>query len=672
MSERILVTAALPYANGPLHVGHAIGCYVPADVYTRYHRMLGDDVIYICGTDEHGTPISVSAEKEGITPRMVVDKYHKMHSDAFEALGVKFDNFSGTAREIHVKNSQDFFKRVEANGYIYTKTVSRPYCSNCKRFLPDRYVRGICPKCESKDERGDQCEKCGIQLEPHELKKPYCIICGSTPGMVDTKHWFFRLSAVSDKLKAWIEKSNHWPANARNFALGWIREGLEDRAITRDLDWGIPVPVEGAKGKVLYVWFDAPIGYISSTMEWAQKNGKPDEWKKYWVDEKTKIVHFIGKDNIPFHTIIWPGTLIAREGINLPWQIASNEYLTLEGKKMSTSRGWVLWLHDCLAEFDADVIRYYLLSITPQTSDSDFILSDFKDRVNNELISTLGNLVNRVMSFLDREGGVVPAPVEFDEEDKALIECIRRQPDAVAENIERLNFINALSQMMALAQEGNKYFQKKEPWKKPGGNTLYLCANLLGSIAILSEPFLPYTAEKIWSMLGMGGSVHEQGWESAKTLMVPGGQRIGKPQTLYKKIEEDQIKEFAEKHLKFGDKNVPQKKEGKKLIEFDEFGKVDLRVGKIVDAKDHPNADKLVLLTVDLGELGHRSLVAGVKERYGLKELVGRQIIVVANLKPAKIRGVESQGMLLAATDENGNAVLLKPSEDVKPGAKIK
>ncbi len=667
--QRILVTAALPYANGPIHIGHAIGCYIPADAYTRYHRMVGDEVIYICGSDEHGTPISVSADKEGLTPREIVEKYRKMHLEAFESIGIKFTNYSGTSKKIHHQISQDFFKKVDSNGYIYRKKVLRPYCKKCTRFLPDRYVKGVCPKCSSPDERGDQCEKCSTQLEPHELIKPYCTICGATPEMVETEHWFFKLSELSDRLKEWIGSNTHWPANARNFALGWIREGLQDRAITRDLNWGVPVPVEGAEGKVLYVWFDAPIGYISSTKEWAQKIGKPKEWEKYWLDKDTKIVHFIGKDNIPFHAIIWPATLMAHGGINLPWQIASNEYLNLEGKKMSTSRGWVLWLHDCVREFDPDVVRYYLLSITPQSSDSDFSLTDFKERVNNELISTLGNLVNRVMTFIEKEGGTIPDPVDYDEDDLALLKFMEKQPDTVAENIERLNFINALSQMMAMAHEGNKYFQKKQPWKNPGGNTLYVCANLLRSIAIVAAPLLPYTAEKIWKMLALAGSVHEMSWDEAKKTGVEGGHRIGAVSALYEKIEDDKIAEFAKKYLPTGE---TKKEEVKELIDFEQFNKVDLRVGTIKEVEDHPNADKLVVLTVDLGDVGERKVVAGIKEKYGKDKLVGRQIIVVVNLKPAKIRGVESQGMLLAAVDESGGANLLMPSEKSKPGSKIK
>jgi len=676
--KRYLVTAALPYANGPIHIGHAIGCYVPADAYVRYHRMLGDDVIYICGTDEHGTPISVAAEQEGTNPKALVDKYHEMHLKAFESIGVRFDNFSGTARPLHYGVSQDFFKTILEKGLVYKKTVLRPYCRSCRRFLPDRYVKGVCPKCGAQDERGDQCEKCSTQLEPHELKSPYCVLCGGTPEMRETAHWFFKLSEMGEPLRVWVEGNRHWPANARNFALGWIREGLQDRAITRDLNWGIPVPVEGAEGKVLYVWFDAPIGYISSTMEWAQNAGKPEEWRKYWLDKDTRIVHFIGKDNIPFHTIIWPAVLMAYGGWTMPWQIASNEYLNLEGRKMSTSRKWVLWLHDCTREFDPDMVRYYLLTITPQTSDSDFSLTDFKDRVNNELIATLGNLVNRVLTFLAREGGVVPNPVEFDGEDKRLLEAIERLPDEVGGRIDRLDFTNAMSQAMTLAQEGNRYFQAKEPWKNSGGNTLYLCANLIRSLAITLAPLLPRTAERTWKMLALAGSVHDQHWEDGKRLAVEGGHRIGKVEPLYAKIDDDKLNAFKDKYLprqEEGGKTVEKpkpKEEVKTMVDYEEFSRVDLRVATIKEANDHPNADKLVILKIDVGELGERTIVAGIKAKYRKEDLVGRQIIVVANLQPAKLRGVESQGMLLAAIGDDGSPMLLQPDSKAKPGAKIR
>jgi len=669
--ERILVTAALPYANGPLHIGHAIGAYIPADVYTRYNRLVGNDVIYICGTDEHGTPITVTAEQEGVTEKEIIDKYHKIQEDAFNNLGIDFDNFSGTAREIHYKISQDFFTKIYNKGLIETKTVERPYCPNCKRFLPDRYVKGTCPNCKSTDQRGDQCEKCGKQLEPHELLDPYCAICHGKPEQRKTKHWFFKLSEFSNDLEKWVERNKHWPANARNFALGWIKEGLEDRSITRDLKWGIPVPLKEAKDKVLYVWFDAPIGYISST-----KEKYPDTWEDWWRNDETKLVHFIGKDNIPFHAVIWPAVLMAynkslsnkEKKYILPWQIASNEFLNLEGQKMSTSRRWVIWLHDVLKEFDADVLRYYLLSISPESSDSDFSLEEFKDKVNNELIGTLGNFINRTLTFIEnKKEGMIPQPSsERDQDDDNIENDIKGFPKDIGLEISGFRLKAALGALLHYAQRGNQYFQKKEPWKNNPDTTLYLCANLCRSLAIVMSPFLPFSAEKIWNMLNLEGSAHEQDWSSALELKIKPGHRIGKVKALYKKIENEDIQNFKEKYLKI-------KKEEVNImnVDFSEFNKLDLRIGIIKEIRDHPNADKLYLLKIDIGNRIIQS-VAGLKANYNQNELIGRKVAVVTNLKPVKIRGYDSEGMLLAAVDESGGPILLIPEKDVKVGSKIK
>ncbi len=672
--EKILVTSALPYANGPLHVGHAAGAYVPADVYVRYQKMKGSDVIYICGTDEHGTPIAVAAEQEGIAQGELVKKYHKQMKAAFDKLGIGFDNFSGTHRDIHIKTSQDFFLEIEKREHIYEQEVERPYCPNCKRFLPDRYVRGVCPKCAAEDERGDQCEKCGKQLEPHELKKPYCIICKGPPEMRKTKHWFFKLSEFNGALTKWITKNRHWPDNARNFALGWLKEGLEDRAITRDIEWGVPVPVPGAAGKVLYVWFDAPIGYISATKEWAEREGKPDAWRDYWTGG-TKIVHFIGKDNIPFHAIIWPAMLMAHGDYNLPWQIASNEYLTLDGRKMSTSRKWVLWLHDVLGEFDADALRYYLISIAPETSDSDFRLKDFQSKVNSELIGTLGNFINRTLMFIEsKKGSIIPEPDVgkellrriIDDNGKIpenlprpsesgigpdLLGTIRDSAEIVGKPMDRFAFKLALSYVLGKSQDGNIFFQKNEPWKNENGTTLFLCANLCRSLAILMHPFMPAASERVWKMLALEGSVADQKWESAGELKIKPGHKIGHVEPLFKKIEDNHIEDFERKYLPKSEE-VPAK-----------FN-LDIRVGKIVSVANHPNADKLYVAEVDIGE-EKRQVVAGLKEHYTADELKDKTVALLANLKPAKIRGVESRGMILAA-DDGKNVKLLEPKG--KPG----
>lgn len=662
--ERILVTSALPYANGPLHVGHAIGAYIPADVYVRYNRLKGNDVLFIGGTDEHGTPITVTAAQEGTTPKEVVDKYHKIIADALSRLGISFDNFSRTTRELHYSNSQEFFLRIMENGFVYKKTVERPYCPKCGRFLPDRFVKGICPHCGSEDQRGDQCEACGKQLEPHELRESYCILCRGTPEQRETEHWFFRLSEFGDKLGDWISGNRHWPDNARNFSLGWISEGLEDRAITRDLDWGIPVPLKEAKGKVLYVWFDAPIGYISSTQEWAERIGKAGEWKKYWTGE-CRIVHFIGKDNIPFHAIIWPAMLMAHTGFNLPWQISSNEYLLLEGKKMSTSRRWVLWLHDILNVFEPDLIRYYLLSINPEKHDADFSLRDFQHRVNNELVATLGNFINRSLSFIERNGSTIPGMSEFDELDEQMLELIREAPQHVGRNIEKFKFLDALKELMRLAHFGNEYFQKKEPWKNENPTTLFLCANLVRTLSILSAPFLPHSAERVWKMLNLRGSVFDERWDNAAELDVKEKHKIGRVKLLYERIEDDVIEKFGNRIMETGDKKDVN------YIEFPDFERMDLRVGEIKEIRDHPKADRLYILKVDLGEGAVRQIIAGIKPSYRKEDLIGRQVVVISNLKPREVRGEMSEGMVLAA-DAEGKPVLLIPEKGVKIGARIK
>lgn len=660
---RILVTAALPYANGPAHIGHAIGAYIPADVYTRYHRMVGNDVIYICGTDEHGTPISVTAEREGVNPKRVVDKYHGIIADSFERLGISFDNFSGTARPIHYKHAQEFFTTILEKGLIYPKEVSRPFCPSCKRFLPDRYVKGICPKCMAEDQRGDQCEECGKQLEPDELKKPYCALCHTPPEMKKTKHWYFKLSKFSAKLNRWIQSNRHWPDNSRNFCLSWIREGLEDRAITRDLKWGIPVPLKEAAGKVLYVWFDAPIGYISSTEEWGKRCKR--DWKKYWTD--ASIVHFIGKDNIPFHGIIWPAMLMAQGGYKLPWQIASNEYLNLEGKKMSTSRGWVVWLGDALDAVDPDMLRYYLLSINPAKHDADFSWKELQTRVNNELNDVLGNFVHRTLTFTQRFfDGTVPARGELDKRDKEVLARIEKAPLAIGNLIAGFEFQKALKELMLLAQLGNQYFNEKAPWKlvkedmDMAGTCLNICLNLNRCIGILGAPMLPFTAETIWKSLGEKGSVHEQDWKGAGEPTLSG--KIGVPRPIFRKIEDEEVQAQLDR-LGYAEES----KEAK-YVTFEDFEKLDLRVGKVLKAEKIKGSDKLLKLEVDIGE--RRTLVGGIGDSYTPAKIKGKEIIVLANLEPKKIRGIESQGMLLAVESGKGYTVLT-PDKESKPGSKV-
>ncbi len=661
--ERILVTSALPYANGPLHIGHAIGAYIPADIYTRYHRLKNTDIIYISGTDEHGTPIAVTADNENLPPQQVVDKYHKQIKETFRKLEISFDNFSRTTKKTHHQLSQEIFLTIKEKNQLYKKTVQRPYCPNCKRFLPDRYVKGTCPHCDAVDQRGDQCEACGKQLEPHELKQSYCTLCRGEPEMRETEHWFFKLSQYNKKLKTWITSNKHWPDNARNFSLGWLKEGLEDRAITRDLSWGIPVPVKGSEGKVLYVWFDAPIGYISSTIEWAIKQKKPDLWKKYWKQKETKIVHFIGKDNIPFHAIIWPAMLMAEGSYNLPWQISSNEYLNLEGKKMSTSRGWVIWLHEILDKWPADYLRYYLLCINPAKHDTDFSLKEFQHHINHELISTLGNFIHRTLTFIKQNNkGIIPEPGEMGEIDEQAVEEIGKAVKETGENIEEFRFNQALQSMMHLAHKGNEYFQHKEPWKNKNNTTLYVCSNIVGTLSVLMEPFMPHSAEETRKMLGL---TKKPGWDKAGEPLLKGGHRLGEIKPLYPKIEDEEINAFRSNKLK-----KEQEADEMSNISFEKFKEMDLRIGEIVDVKDHPNADKLYLLKVDLGG-SVRQLVAGIREYYPPESLVGKQVVVLTNLEPAKIRGEKSEGMILAA-DEDGKPMLLQPDKETVPGARVR
>ncbi|OYT54739.1 MAG: methionine--tRNA ligase [Candidatus Altiarchaeales archaeon ex4484_2] len=661
--ERILVTSALPYANGPLHIGHAIGAYIPADVYVRYHRMKGTDIIYVSGTDEHGTPIAVTADNENITPQQVVDKYHKQIKETFQKLNISFDNFSRTTEKTHHQLSQQIFLKIKEKNHLYKKTVQRPYCSTCKRFLPDRYVKGICPFCDAVDQRGDQCEVCGKQLEPHELKQRYCTICHGTPIMKDTTHWFFKLKQYNHKLEDWITSNKHWPDNARNFSLGWLREGLEDRAITRDLSWGIPVPVNGSEEKVLYVWFDAPIGYISSTIEWAERQKKPDLWKRYWKQKETRIVHFIGKDNIPFHAIIWPAMLMAEGSYNLPWQISSNEYLNLEGKKMSTSRGWVIWLHEILDEWPADYLRYYLICINPAKHDTDFSLKDYQHHINHELIATLGNFIHRTLTFIEKNNkSIIPEPGEMEELDEQAIREIQKAVKETGENIEDFRFSQALQSMMHLAHKGNEYFQHKEPWKKENNTTLYVCANMVKTLAVLMKPFMPASSKETLKMLGL---TNEPGWGEAGELSIKGGHRLGEIRPLYSKIEDDEITSFRNKNLK-----KEHEVDEMSNISFEKFKEMDLRIAKIVDVRDHPNADKLYLLKCDLGG-SVKQLVAGIKDDYPQENLLGKQVVVLTNLEPAKIRGEKSEGMILAA-DEGGKPILLQPDKETTPGARVR
>jgi methionyl-tRNA synthetase len=548
LADKVLVTSALPYANGPLHLGHLAGAYVPADVYVRYQRLKGSDIIFICGSDEHGVPITIRADREHITPQEVVDRYHGMMKESFRRLGIHFDNYSRTSLPLHHGISQGFFLDLYEKGYIVEHDVNQYYCPTCRRFLPDRYIEGECPHCHKTGARGDQCEACGRWLEPELLIEPRCKVCGSKPEMRTTRHWYFRLSEFQQRLQEWQDGKPEWKSNVREFCSGWFKEGLTDRPITRDIDWGIPVPLAGAEGKVLYVWFDAPIGYISSTVEWAEKQGTPERWRDYWCDTATKLVHFIGKDNIVFHAIVWPAVLMAHGGYVLPDQIPANEFLNIEGEKLSTSRNWAVWVDDYLDVFPPDPLRYYLAANAPENKDADFAWKDFQAHNNGELADVLGNLVNRSLSFVEKHfGAQVPPAGELKDEDRAVLAAIEEFTGRIGKSFEEFQVRRATGELMELARTGNKYFNDAAPWarlktdRQRCATILNTTVQLQAALAVLMEPILPFSAEKLWRMLNGSGSHRLLRWHEIPALRLPDGHALGPREILFSKIEDDII-----------------------------------------------------------------------------------------------------------------------------------
>ncbi|RKX67519.1 methionine--tRNA ligase [candidate division TA06 bacterium] len=678
--KKVLVTSALPYANGPLHIGHIAGAYLPADIYTRYNRQKGVNVIHIGGTDEHGIAVTIRAEQEHVSPKEVVDHYHESIAEDFKRLKIDFDNFSRTSKPIHKKMSQDFFLKIYNRGLIEKREGEQLYCPHCKRFLADRYVEGECPYCHYENARGDQCENCGKWLEPTSLINPRCKICGTTPIVKKTSHWYFKLDKMQEQLEKWLASKNTWKSNVKSFTKGWFNEGLRPRAITRDIEWGIPVPLEEAKGKVLYVWFDAPIGYISSTIEWAEKQGKPDLWKDYWYDNDTKLVHFIGKDNIVFHAIVWPAMLMAyNDGIILPSEIPANEFLNIETKKISTSRNWAIWVHDFLDVFPPDFLRYYLAANAPENSDMDFTWKDFQAKINGELADILGNLVNRTYVFTKKYfDGKIPSPGDYDEDDRKIIKLIENAPDSVGKLLDNFHVRQATFQIMNLAREGNRYFDYKKPWnliksdKTKCGTTLYVLANLLNSIAILFSPILPDGMKKIKEALG-NNDLH---WNNAGKLSIKPGSEFGNPGILYKKIDDKTIRREEDKLMDENKtnetdmKNKEKNTEKKEYVKIDDVLKLGLKVAEILEAERVENTDKLIKMKIKIGE-EERQIIAGIAMSYSPDEIIGKKIVVVSNMKPAKIRGIESNGMLLAAS--NGATLsLITVDREIDSGSSIK
>lgn len=680
--KRYTITAALPYTNGPIHIGHLAGVYVPADIYARFLRLQGKDVAFICGSDEHGVAISMKAKKEGITPQQVIDKYNGIIKQSFMDFGISLDNYSRTSSSIHHQTASEFFKKLYNEGKFIEEVTEQLYDEKADQFLADRFVTGTCPKCGNEEAYGDQCEKCGTSLNATDLINPKSTITGTKPILKSTKHWFLPLDQYDTFLREWILEGhkNDWKPNVYGQVKSWLDDGLKPRAVTRDLDWGIPVPVEGAEGKVLYVWFDAPIGYISSTKEWAQRVSK--DWEPYWKSDDTKLVHFIGKDNIVFHCVIFPAMLKAEGSYILPDNVPANEFLNLEGNKLSTSKNWAVWLHEYLEDFPGkqDVLRYALTSNAPETKDNDFTWKDFQARNNNELVAIFGNFINRVVVLTNKYyEGVVPQPNEFSDVDIATLTELRAYPSVIASSVDRYRFREALSEMMNVARLGNKYLADEEPWKLIKENPervktqMYVALQIAAALSTLAEPFLPFTADKLKGILKLTTPIQ---WDTIAEdkVLLPAGHTIGQAELLFAKIEDEEVQkqldrlEASKKANAAAARVVEPQKE---TAVYEDFAKLDLRVGTIVEAEKMPKANKLLILKVDTG-MDVRTIVSGIAEHFKPEDIIGKRVTVLANLAPRALRGVESQGMILMTEDQDGKLVFVNPDEqNVKNGATI-
>ncbi|WP_177730595.1 methionine--tRNA ligase [Flavobacterium inviolabile] len=680
--KRYTITAALPYTNGPIHIGHLAGVYVPSDIYARYLRQQGKDVAFICGSDEHGVAISMKAKKEGITPQEVIDKYNGIIKKSFEDFGISFDNYSRTSAQIHHDTASEFFKKLYQDGKFIEEVTEQLFDEKAQQFLADRFVIGTCPKCGNEEAYGDQCEKCGTSLNATDLINPKSTITGTKPVLKSTKHWFLPLDQYDAFLREWIltGHKNDWKPNVFGQVKSWLDDGLKPRAVTRDLDWGIPVPVEGAEGKVLYVWFDAPIGYISSTKEWAAREGK--DWEPYWKDQDTKLVHFIGKDNIVFHCVIFPAMLKAEGSYILPDNVPANEFLNLEGNKLSTSKNWAVWLHEYLTDFPEkqDVLRYALTANAPETKDNDFTWKDFQARNNNELVAIFGNFINRVVVLSNKYyEGIIPQPNALTAVDEAVLTELKAYPAVIASSIERYRFREALGELMNVARLGNKYLADEEPWKIVKENPervqtqMYVALQIAAALSVLAEPFLPFTAPKLKGILNIDNTF---GWNDISTTsdLLPAGHQIGQAALLFAKIEDEEIQKQIDKLEATKVANKAENKivtPQKEVATFDDFAKLDLRVGTIVAAEKMPKANKLLVLKVDTG-IDVRTIVSGIAEHFTPEEVIGKQVTVLANLAPRALRSVESEGMILMTENAEGKLVFVNPdAEGVKNGETI-
>jgi len=661
--KRYTITAALPYTNGPIHIGHLSGVYIPADIYTRYQKLKNRDVLFVCGSDEHGVPIKLKADKEGVSPKVIVDRYHNMIKSSFDQFGIHFDHYSRTTNPTHEKTASEFFKKLHQQAKLIEKDTEQLYDPEAQQFLADRFIMGICPKCGYEEAYGDQCENCGTSLSSQELINPKSKISGSKPILKTTKHWFLPLNQYEDWLKEWIIKSHKddWKPNVYGQCKSWIDEGLQPRAVTRDLDWGIQVPLENEVGKVLYVWFDAPIGYISSTKEWAEANNK--DWEKYWKDEDTKLVHFIGKDNIVFHCIIFPIMLKAEGSYILPDNVPANEFLNLEGRKLSTSKNWAVWLHEYLDDFPGkeDVLRYVLTSNAPEAKDNDFTWKDFQARNNNELVAIVGNFINRVTVLTHKYfDGEVPQPKNLDDESKDVLQQLKEFPQKIGDKIEVYKFREAQNIWLSLARLGNKYLAEKEPWKsiktdeQQTKNTLYTALQVSTALSVLGKPFLPKTCEKLYLMFQLENKIT---WDDIADLdeYIQIGHIIDQPKHLFEKIDDKIIENEQIKLKKNAEENsLSSNVEAlKESVEFNDFDKLDLRVGQILSAKKVKKSDKLLELTVDIG-LEKRTIVSGIAQYFQPNDILNKKVVVLANLKPKKLMGIKSNGMILMASSKDG------------------
>ncbi len=674
--KRTTVTSALPYANGPVHIGHLAGVYVPADIYVRYLRLKNEEVLFIGGSDEHGVPITIRAKKEGVTPQDIVDRYHTLIKDSFEEFGISFDIYSRTTSETHHKLASDFFRTLYDKGAFIEKSSEQYYDDEAGQFLADRYITGECPHCHSEGAYGDQCEKCGTSLSPTDLINPKSAISGSVPVMKKTKHWYLPLDQHEEWLRKWIlEDHKEWRPNVYGQCKSWLDMGLQPRAVSRDLDWGIPVPVEGAEGKVLYVWFDAPLGYVSNTKELL-----PDTWETWWKDPESRLIHFIGKDNIVFHCIVFPAMLKAEGSYILPDNVPSNEFLNLEGDKISTSRNWAVWLHEYLEEFPGkqDVLRYVLTANAPETKDNDFTWKDFQARNNSELVAIYGNFVNRSLvltaKYFDSK---VPQAGELTEYDKEVLAESAQIKSELEQLLNNFKFRDAQKETMNLARIGNKYLADTEPWKlaktdmERVGTILNISLQLVANLAIAFEPFLPFSSQKLRDMLNM--DTFE--WSSlGRTDLLQAGHQLGKPELLFEKIEDHVIEEQIQKLLatkKENEENNYKANSIRENIEFDDFLKLDIRVGTVLECRKVPKADKLLQFKIDDG-LETRTIVSGIANYYRPEELVGKQVCFIANLAPRKLRGIVSEGMILSAENHDGTLSVIMPQKEVKPGSEVK